>query len=191
VILIVGLGNPGVQYINTRHNLGYLAVEMLSYKYDFVWSAKAKFNADIAVGFAYNQKIILCKPGTYMNSSGISVSALVSFYKLKVNNIIVIHDDIDLAPGKIKYKFNGSAAGHNGIRSINTMIGSNYQRIRVGIGRNDDNNISNFVLGKFTQNEENNIQITIKKILIHLPLIYTNDVEKFKQKICLINKNLD
>lgn len=155
-MLIVGLGNRGDNYQNTRHNIGFVAVDAISRLYNFTWSYKSKFNADIAVGECILGKVILCKPMTFMNLSGLSVQSLVSFYKIPTESVIVIHDDIDLALAKIKHKIGGSSGGHNGIKSIDKSIGKNYHRLRIGIGRphNLDYDISDYVLGKFTKEEE-------------------------------------
>ena len=185
MFLIVGLGNPGTKYSNTRHNIGFIAADILSDRYNFIWSAKSKFNVDIASGDLENDKLILCKPNTFMNLSGTSVAPLASFYKLKPENIIVIHDDVDVPLGRVKYKIGGGAGGHNGLKSIDSNIGTNYHRIRIGIGRPDDPryDISDFVLGKFSKEEEEVTMIAIHKILDILPLLYEDKIEEFKKKI--------
>ena len=183
--LIVGLGNPGAKYSNTRHNIGFIAADILSGCYNLIWSVKSKFNAKIACGDLKFGKVVLCKPNTFMNLSGASVSPLASFYKLKPGNIIVIHDDVDVPLGRVKYKLGGSAGGHNGLKSIDSNIGINYHRIRIGVGRPEDPRyyISNFVLGKFSKDEKEIIVTTIHKILDILPLLYEDKTEEFKKEI--------
>ena len=185
MFLIVGLGNPGAKYSNTRHNIGFIAADILSDCYNFIWSTKSKFNVDIASGDLENGKLILCKPNTFINLSGTSVAPLASFYKLKPENIIVIHDDVDVPLGRVKYKIGGGAGGHNGLKSIDSNIGTNYHRIRIGVGRPDDPryDISDFVLGKFSKEEEEVTMIAIHKILDILPLLYEDKIEEFKKKI--------
>lgn len=186
--LIVGLGNPGAKYSNTRHNIGFIAADLLSDRYNFFWNTKAKFNADIASGDTEFGKLILCKPNTFMNLSGASVASLATFYKLLPKDIIVIHDDVDIPLGKVKYKVGGGHGGHNGLKSIDNNIGINYHRIRIGVGRpeNPRYDISDFVLGKFTKDEEVIVAITLHKILDILPLLYSNDIDSFKKEIAAI-----
>jgi PTH1 family peptidyl-tRNA hydrolase len=185
MFLLVGLGNPGAKYNNTRHNIGFIASDILSTCYNFVWSTKSKFNAEIACGDLEFGKVVLCKPNTFMNLSGASVSSLSSFYKLKPENVIVIHDDVDVPLGRMKYKLGGGAGGHNGLKSIDSNIGINYHRIRIGVGRPEDPryNISDFVLGKFSKDEEEIVMITIHKILDILPFLYENKIKEFKKEI--------
>ena len=185
MFLVVGLGNPGAKYSNTRHNIGFIAADILSGRYNFIWSTKSKFNAEIAGGDLEFGKLILCKPNTFMNLSGTSVAPLASFYKLKPENIIVIHDDVDVPLGRVKYKVGGGTGGHNGLKSIDSNIGINYHRIRIGVGRPEDPryDISDFVLGKFSKEEEEITMVTIHKILDILPLLYEGKTEEFKKEI--------
>lgn len=186
--LLVGLGNPGTKYNNTRHNIGFIAADLLSDRYNFFWSTKSKFNADIAIGDTAFGKLVLCKPNTFMNLTGSSVASLAAFYKLLPKDIIVIHDDVDIPLGKVKYKIGGGHGGHNGLKSIDNNIGVNYHRIRIGIDRPDDPryDISDYVLGKFTDDEKDIISITLHKLLDILPLLYKNDVDNFKKEIAAI-----
>ncbi len=188
MMLIVGLGNPGAKYSDTRHNIGFIAADLISDRYNFVWNEKSKFKAEIASGECVLGKLILCKPDTFMNLSGTSVSSLASFYKLKPENIIVIHDDVDVPLGRVKYKIGGGSGGHNGLKSIDSHIGANYHRIRIGVGRPKDPryDISDFVLGKFTKQEEMDVAITIEKIIEALGLLCSDEVEDFKKEISSI-----
>ena len=185
MFLIVGLGNPGAKYSNTRHNVGFIAADFISDRYNFTWNAKSKFNAEIASGECDLGKVVLCKPDTFMNLSGTSVGSLASFYKLKPENIIVIHDDVDVAFGRVKYKVGGGSGGHNGLKSIDSHVGVNYHRIRIGVGRPEDSRyaISDFVLGKFTKSEEEEIAITMHKIMDALATLCSGEIENFKKEI--------
>ena len=131
--LLVGLGNPGPEYAAHRHNVGYMAVERIAAKQGF-GPAKARFRALTAEGRIGAAKVLALKPTTYMNSSGDAVAEAIRFYKLPLDRVIVLYDEIDLAPGKLKVKFGGGAAGHNGIRSIDAAIGPDFWRVRIGVG---------------------------------------------------------
>ena len=185
MILIVGLGNPGSNYKDTRHNVGFIAVDILSDRYNFIWSHKSKFNADIATGECDLGKVVLCKPDTFMNLSGSAVQLIASFYKIPKEKIIVIHDDLDIKPGKIKYKLGGGPGGHNGLKSIDGVMGPDYHRIRVGIGRPEhrDYDISDYVLGKFSKEEELLLSETLHTLKDNLKLLSDNEIEKFKASI--------
>ncbi|MDE6478164.1 MAG: aminoacyl-tRNA hydrolase [Alphaproteobacteria bacterium] len=129
-VLVVGLGNPGTQYARTRHNVGFMAVDHLAGA-DAVW--KKEKNALTTSLTLAGHRVILVKPQTYMNNSGMAVGPLMAFYKIPLDNLIVIHDDLDLSVGAIRRKMGGGSAGHNGIKSIDAAVGPNYHRIRIGI----------------------------------------------------------
>ncbi|MBR6009887.1 MAG: aminoacyl-tRNA hydrolase [Alphaproteobacteria bacterium] len=164
-ILIVGLGNPGPEYANTRHNVGFMTIDALAPK-DASWKKEknaltTRINTDEA-------KIILVKPQTFMNNSGEAVGPLMAFYKIPLENLIVIHDDMDLKVGVLREKVGGSSAGHNGIKSIDAAVGNEYRRIRIGIGhpRDFDSQMNpvDWVLGKFDSEQLKQIQSVIKSI---------------------------
>ena len=173
--LIVGLGNYPKEYTLTRHNIGFLCVDYIQEHNDFEnWCENKKLLCNISRGFVNNKECILIKPNTYMNLSGDSVIKVVQFYKIKPQDIVVIHDDIDLAFNVIKTTQSRNSAGHNGVKSINTHIKEAYNRIRIGVGRpvNSDYDISDYVLSKFTKEEQehfedifNNCTLTIKTYL--------------------------
>lgn len=148
--LVVGLGNPGEQYTNMRHNAGFMAIDKLAGD-DAGW--KNEKNALTKRVDIDGRRVILVKPQTFMNNSGVAVAALMAFYKIPLENVIVIHDDMDIALGKIKEKVGGSSAGHNGIRSIDAAVGPEYRRVRIGVGHPRDFNNpmspSDWVLAKF------------------------------------------
>jgi len=152
--LVVGLGNPGDEYAKTRHNIGFMAADKIFSRYNFT-PFKNKFEGLLAEGTIENEKILLLKPQTFMNLSGNSVAKVASFYKIEPKNIIVIHDDKDLALGKIKAKIGGSAGGHNGLKNIDSHIGTEYNRIRVGAGSPQEHHTDtiNFVLSRFSKAE--------------------------------------
>lgn len=151
-ILIVGLGNPGAGYATTRHNVGFMAVDALAGA-DAKW--KKEHNALTVKTEFDGRRVVFVKPQTFMNNSGVAVAALMAFYKIPLENIIVIHDDMDIPVGDCRTKIGGGSAGHNGIRSIDAHVGRDYQRIRIGIGHPRDFDLqmdpADWVLGKFGQ----------------------------------------
>ncbi len=133
MLVIVGLGNPGAQYAQNRHNVGFMAVDAIHRRHGFPpW--RRRFQADIAEGSLAGEKVLLVKPQTYMNESGRTVQAVAAFYKIPIADMVVIHDEVDLPPGKTRMKTGGGAAGHNGLRSIDAALGDGYRRLRVGVG---------------------------------------------------------
>lgn len=158
LILIVGLGNPGTAYLNTRHNVGFMAVDVLAGT-DAVWKKEKKSL------ISKTENVIFAKPQTFMNLSGLAVQALMTFYKIPLENLVVIHDDIDLKIGDVREKTGGGSAGHNGIKSIDAAVGRDYHRIRIGVGRSDQPmDTSDWVLGRFSSEDLEIINNTIKKI---------------------------
>lgn len=183
MFLIIGLGNPGRQYIKTRHNVGFMASDVISSRYNMPFSEKAKFKAEIAEGQIAGTKVILCKPQTYMNLSGQAVQPLASFHKIPPENIIVLHDEIDLEFARIKYKFDGGNAGHNGLKSLDQYLSTKaYHRIRIGVGRPENPHISvaDYVLQNFASSELSEIEFKLHAIAIDIQLIITNRLEEFK-----------
>lgn len=156
--LVVGLGNPGAEYAQTRHNIGFMAVDEICGRYKFS-AFKNKFDALIADGQIGGEKILLLKPQTYMNLSGNAVVKAALFYKILPENIIVIHDDIDLAVGQMKAKTGGGAGGHNGLKSLDSHITPAYNRIRIGVGHpaGKGPEVADYVLGRFSKTEQNDI----------------------------------
>ncbi len=164
-ILIVGLGNPGTKYNDTRHNVGFRAVRHFVPE-DAVW--RKEHDALTYSERENGLRIIFALPQTFMNNSGNTVGALMAFYKIPIENLIVIHDDMDLKIGNVREKVGGSSAGHNGIKSIDAAVGSEYRRIRIGIGHPRDFNLpmdpADWVLGKFSKEEKNLIDKAISSI---------------------------
>ena len=149
--LFVGLGNPGAKYARNRHNIGFMAVDRIAQDHGFgPW--KSKFQAEIAEGRLGREKVLLIKPQTFMNRSGQSVGEAMRFYKLDSTDVTVFHDELDLAPGKVRVKAGGGHAGHNGLRSIHEHISPAYDRVRLGIGHPGRKEmVSPYVLGDFAK----------------------------------------
>ena len=166
-IMIVGLGNPGPEYVRTRHNVGFMAVDALAGA-DATW--KNEHDALTVRTDIDGQRVIFVKPMTFMNLSGNAVGAIARFYKIPTENIIVIHDDMDLPVGKLREKVGGGSAGHNGIKSIDAAVGAEYRRIRIGIGHPRDFDLkidaADWVLGRFGDDELKTITSVIKTIKI-------------------------
>ncbi len=161
MILLVGLGNPGAKYENHRHNVGFMAVDEIVCRYAFK-GPQSKYKGDLYTGEISGVKALVLKPQTFMNNSGQSVQAAAAFFKIKPENIIVLYDELDLAPGKIKIKQGGGAGGHNGIRSIDSHLGKNYWRVRIGIGHpGDKERVTGHVLGNFSRDD----QVWLDKLL--------------------------
>lgn len=185
MFLFVGLGNIGKEFEDTRHNFGFLCVNSILSKFSYL-NHEVKFNADIYTLNIEQQKILIVKPRTYMNRSGISISQIKSFYKILLDKIFVFHDDLDLDFCRIKYKIGGGSGGHNGLKSLDEMIGKNYHRIRLGIGRSEfKNDISNFVLQKFNNDELKKIENLNNKIIENIQFLFTEDKSLFMNKIYL------
>lgn len=153
---VVGLGNPGQEYASTRHNVGFMAIDRLCAKYG-VSLQKKQAKGIVGEGMIRGQRVLFLKPQTYMNLSGESVRALMDFYKLKIEDLIVVYDDLDTEIGKIRMRYQGSAGGHNGIKSIIQHLGTEkFNRIRIGISRpisGPGNNIAHYVLSPFAKSE--------------------------------------
>ncbi len=166
-VLVVGLGNPGAEYERTRHNVGFMAVTALAGD-DATW--KTEKNARTTVQNIDGHRVIFAMPQTFMNLSGTAVLALMTFYKIPLENLIVIHDDMDLPVGKMREKTGGGSAGHNGIRSIDANVGNEYRRIRIGIGHPRDFELpispADWVLGKFTDTQMTEINKVISNVCL-------------------------
>ena len=172
MILIVGLGNPGKNYSNTRHNIGFMAVDEIAANFQFsIFNFQSILNTKISKGIFKNRKIILTKPQTFMNNSGVAVKKLIRNLKLEIKNLIVIYDDLDLPFNKIRIRPTGSSAGHKGIQSIiNNLKSDNFIRIRIGIRNELTEKLpaEKFVLKKFSRAEQ---KILKEKILPQIPQI--------------------
>src|SRR5437867_12278360 len=151
--LLVGLGNPGADYAFNRHNVGFVAVDAIAAAHDFpAW--RKRFSGAAAEGKLGREPVLLLKPATFMNESGRAVGEAVRFYKLDLSDVVVFHDDLDLAPGKVRVKTGGGVAGHNGLRSLSAHIGNDYRRVRIGVGHPGVKELVHaYVLSDFAKSE--------------------------------------
>lgn len=187
MFLVVGLGNPGVEYEATRHNVGFMAADEIHRRYNFS-PFRSKFSGLIAEGNIEGEKVYLLKPQTYMNLSGNSVVQAANFYKILPQNIVVIHDDMDLPTDKIKAKLGGGSGGHNGIKSIDSCITPNYARIRIGVGHplsQNEESVVNHVLSGFSKADKELVNINIDLIAELLPIMIKNGVAEFSNRLGL------
>lgn len=185
MFLVVGLGNPGAEYAATRHNVGFMAADEIHRRYNFL-PFKNKFDGLIAEGAIEGEKVYLLKPQTFMNLSGNSVVKAAHFYKILPQNIVVIHDDMDLPTDKIKAKIGGGAGGHNGIKSIDAAISPNYNRIRIGVGHpanKDEDSVVNHVLSGFSKADKENVERNIEIVVDLLPVLLKKGVAEFSNQL--------
>lgn len=181
MFLIVGLGNPGIQYENTRHNIGFNVIDNISKEYN-IQINREKFKGVYGEGFIANEKVILLKPTTYMNLSGESIREVVDFYKLTNEQIIVVYDDISLDVGRLRLREKGSAGGHNGIKSIIANLGTDiFPRIKVGVGQ-PNVDLVKYVLGKFTKEEMDILKYSIDASTKAVEEIIKSDVKQAMNK---------
>ena len=191
MLLLVGLGNPGPGYAHNRHNIGFLAVHAIARRYDFgPW--RDRFDGEIAEGEIAGEKVLALKPMTYMNESGRAVAAAARFYKIPPAQTFVIHDEIELAPGKVRVKQGGGHAGHNGLRSIDALFANDYWRVRLGVGRpprevTDVNPeaVSNYVLHDFPKADRPWVNTLVDALAENMPLLVAGDEAKFVNRVTL------
>jgi len=183
MMLFVGLGNPNPNNINNRHNVGFLVIDAINQKFKLS-KQKPKFKGLLTTGKIDEQKVFAIKPLTFMNSSGVCIKELIDYFKIDVKNVFVFHDDMDIDLGKVKVKFGGSNAGHNGIDSIDKNIGKNYSRVRIGIGRPKNNSTgADHVLDNFSKEEKINLEEITKNITESLSILINKDLDLFSSKI--------
>jgi len=184
--LIVGLGNPGKEFDNTRHNIGFIAVD--NFLNNVKW--KKKFASLFFSTEINNEKILFVKPQTYMNLSGYSVAKFVKFYKIEIKNILVIQDDLDLPFGKIKIKTDSTAGGHNGIDSIISALKTKqFNRLKIGIGNNKKIDTKDYVLGNFSKAEEKEFPNILDKTKEIIEMFCENDINAVMNKVALEDSN--
>lgn len=177
--LIVGLGNPGLEYLNTRHNIGFQLIDKLVENYSIL-DISNKFYGKLIRIQIEKHDVFLLKPETYINHSGKSVIKLMQFYKIALQDIIVVHDDLDLDCGRIKIKTGGASGGHNGLKSIDENIGKEYMRLRIGISHpGNKDQVSRYVLANFTQEQECIINMTMSSIINNLSYLIVKEKDKF------------
>lgn len=185
MFLVVGLGNPGAEYAATRHNVGFMAADEIHSRYNFS-PFRSKFSGLIAEGQIEGEKVYLLKPQTFMNLSGNSVVQAANFYKILPENIVVIHDDMDLPTEKIKAKRGGGSGGHNGIKSIDSCITPDYNRIRIGVGHplnKSEENVVNHVLSAFSKTDKENIEKDIALVADLLPVLLHRGIAEFSNQL--------
>ncbi|MDN2566649.1 aminoacyl-tRNA hydrolase [Aquibium sp. A9E412] len=185
MLLIAGLGNPGQQYAGHRHNVGFMAADAIARRHSFSpWTKK--FGALVAEGRLAGEKVLLVKPQTYMNRSGQSVGEAMRFYKLTPADLVVLYDELDLAPGKVRVKTGGGAGGHNGIRSIDQHCGRDYRRVRIGIGHpGHKDKVTGHVLGDFAKADQTWLEPLLDALADHADLLVKGDEPGFMNRISL------
>lgn len=183
--LIAGLGNPGAKYARQRHNIGFMAVDAIASAHGFSpW--RGKFQGEISEGRMGGEKVLLIKPQTFMNLSGQSVGEAMRFYKLTPEDVIVFHDELDLAPGKCRVKVGGGLAGHNGLRSLDQHIGNAFSRVRLGIGHpGHKDRVSPHVLGDFAKSDAGWLDDLLRGIADGAPQLVIGDAGKFMNAVAL------
>jgi PTH1 family peptidyl-tRNA hydrolase len=183
--IFAGLGNPGPKYAANRHNIGFMALDRIAEDHGFgPW--KARFQGEVAEGRLGTEKVILLKPTTFMNLSGQSVGEAMRFYKLDPEDVTVFHDELDLAPGKLKVKTGGGHAGHNGLRSMHAHIGENYRRVRLGIGHPGRKDlVSHYVLHDFAKADQDWLDDLLRGIADGAPELAAGRNDKFLNAVAL------
>jgi PTH1 family peptidyl-tRNA hydrolase len=183
--LIVGLGNPGAKYARNRHNIGFMALDMIAADHGFgPW--RSKFNGSVSEGRFGSSRAVLLKPETFMNNSGQSVAAAMQFHKVASEDVIVFHDELDLEPAKIRYKMGGGHAGHNGLRSIHAHIGPEYGRIRMGVGHpGHKDRVASYVLSDFAKADQQWLDDVLRGCADGAPFLAAGDPPKFMNAVAL------
>jgi PTH1 family peptidyl-tRNA hydrolase len=185
MLLLVGLGNPGAQYAGNRHNAGFMAVQEIAKRHG-IGPWRRRFQGVSCEGPLGGQRALLLLPGTYMNESGRAVGEAVHFYKLALNDITVLHDDIDLAFGKVRVKVGGGIAGHNGLRSISEHIGNDYRRVRIGVGHPGVKAmVESYVLSDFAKSERERVEALIAVLADNAALLAGGEDASFQNKVHL------
>ena len=183
MFVLIGLGNPGAQYALNRHNIGFMTIDVIAESYNFP-PFKNKFNALISEGMIGETKVILCKPLTFMNLSGKSAQTLLQFYKISLEKVYVIHDDLDVLPGKIKLKLGGGNGGHNGLSSLDQHIGKDYWRLRLGIGHPGHRDaVTNYVLGNFSKQDHEWLADILSTVTREVPALFTLNSADWLSKV--------
>lgn len=188
MLLLVGLGNPGARYAGTRHNIGFMAADLIVRRHGFSpW--RKRFQGEAAEGALDGEKVLALKPQTFMNNSGQSVGEALSFYKLTPDDVVVLYDEIDLAPGKVKVKKGGGAAGHNGIRSIDAHIGPDFWRVRLGVGHPGDKaRVHGHVLSDFAEADAAWLEKLLDAVADAIPLMARKADGKFMSRVALLTQ---
>ncbi|MDC0200256.1 aminoacyl-tRNA hydrolase [Candidatus Pelagibacter sp.] len=182
-MLLVGLGNPTPDSNDNRHNVGFKIIDAINVKFGLS-KQKPKFKGLLTTGNISNKKVYAIKPLTFMNNSGICIRELIEYFKIDPENVIVFHDDLDVDFKKIKTKFGGSSAGHNGIESIDKFIGKDYTRVRIGIGKPEKKiQVSDFVLTNFLEEEKEELEKVIQNIIESMPILIDKKLDLFSSNV--------
>jgi peptidyl-tRNA hydrolase, PTH1 family len=185
MLLIVGLGNPGPGYAGNRHNIGFMAVDAIAKRHG-IGPFRRRFQGVSAEGPLGGERVLLLLPGTYMNESGRAVAEAVNFYKLGLPDIVVLHDEIDLEPGKVRVKTGGGSAGHNGLRSISAHVGNDYRRVRIGVGHPGVKDmVHGYVLSDFAKSERDWVEALCGIIADNADLLAKGQDASFQNKVHL------
>ena len=188
MLLLVGLGSPGPNNTNNRHNIGFKIIDAINQQFSLS-KQKPKFKGLLTTGNIDNKKVYAIKPLTFMNNSGVCIKELIDYFKIDAKNVFVFHDDMDIDLGKVKAKFGGSSAGHNGIESIDKSIGKDYSRVRIGIGHpKNGKKVDTHVLEDFSDNEEDKIKDITENIVKMIPTLIDKKMDTFSSKV---NQNLN
>jgi PTH1 family peptidyl-tRNA hydrolase len=183
MLLIVGLGNPTPGDENNRHNIGFKIIDALNQKFGLS-KQKPKFKGLLTTGNINEKKVFAIKPLTFMNNSGVCIRELIEYFKIEAENVIVFHDDLDIDFGKIKAKFGGSSAGHNGIESIDKFIGKDYSRVRIGIGKPKiKSNVTDHVLKDFDEEEKIELEKITTNIIDSIPILLDKKLDLFSSTV--------
>ena len=185
MFLFVGLGNPGREYAGNRHNIGFMAVDAIAREHG-ISTFRSRFQGQAAEGPLGSERVVLLKPATYMNESGRAVAEAMKFYKIPLDSIVVLHDELDLAPGKLRVKKGGGNAGHNGLRSITAHVGNDYRRVRLGIGHPGDKAlVHNYVLNDFAKSEQGWVETLCDSVARNAALLAKGDDAGLQNKVHL------
>jgi PTH1 family peptidyl-tRNA hydrolase len=185
MFVIAGLGNPGSRHVANRHNVGFMAADAIHRRHGFSpWTRK--FQAELASGEIEGEKVLLVKPQTYMNLSGQAVGEVLRFYRLDPSRLIVIHDELDLAPGRVRVKTGGGHGGHNGLKSVDAHCGNAYRRLRIGIGHpGAREQVQGHVLSDFSRADRQWLEPLLKAVADHVGLLLRGDEAGFMNRVSL------
>ncbi|NKB19517.1 MAG: aminoacyl-tRNA hydrolase [Alphaproteobacteria bacterium] len=191
MLLLVGLGNPGQEYAGNRHNIGAMAVDEIAHCYGFSTPrTRSRPQGVFSEGFIDGVKVTILKPLTYMNDSGKAVGDAMRYWRLEPKNIFILHDELDLAPAKVRAKLGGGHAGHNGLRSIDSHIGKDYWRVRLGVGHpGDKGRVTGHVLRDFSKADKQWLTKTLEAVADAIPLLLKGDGAAFTSRVGLLNQS--
>jgi PTH1 family peptidyl-tRNA hydrolase len=186
--ILAGLGNPGAKYAHNRHNIGYLVADEIARRHGFEgFRTRSRLSGDIAEGRIGDMRVAVLKPTTFMNESGRALGAVLRYYKLAPERLFVFHDELDLAPGKLRVKLGGGSAGHNGVKSISSHIGPDYWRVRMGIGHpGDKDRVHDYVLSDFSKAERPWREALVAAAGEAAPLLLAEDKNDYMTRVALL-----